>query len=243
VAHALVPERKRSEASGWLTEWRRRDAEVSARLDALLDGWGDLTPHHVAGEVAAALPAEGMLFVGSSNPVRDLDLMVPRDEPGERRMVAANRGLSGIDVTLSSAIGAAVGRPHTTRAFALMGDVTFLHDLTGLALGPEEARPDLTVVVVNDDGGSIFALLEQGAPAHAASFERVFATPHRADLASLCAGLRVPHLQVRSRAALRHAPASPAGGIEVVEAVVRRDDRRALDAAIRELVRPDAWGG
>jgi 2-succinyl-5-enolpyruvyl-6-hydroxy-3-cyclohexene-1-carboxylate synthase len=114
--------------------------------------------------------------------------------------------------------------------------VTFLHDLTALVLGPEEARPDLTVVVVNDDGGSIFSLLEQGAPEHAASFERVFATPHRADLASLCAGLRVPHLQVSTRAALRHALSSPAGGIEVVEAVVRRDDRRALDQAIRDLV-------
>lgn len=236
VARALVPEDPPDSPTAWLTEWRERDADLSGRLDALLDGWADLTPHHVAGEVAAALPPEGMLFVGSSNPVRDLDLMVPRYEPGERRMVTANRGLSGIDGTLSSAIGAVLGRPHTARAFALVGDVTFLHDLTGLLIGPGEARPDLTVVVVNDDGGSIFALLEQGAPEHAASFERVFATPHRADLASLCAGLRVPHLQVRSRAALRHALSSPAGGIEVVEAVVRRDDRRALDEAIRGLV-------
>ena len=234
----------RPPAGPWLTEWRQRDAELSGRLDALIDGWADLTPQHVAGEVAAALPAEGLLFVGSSNPVRDLDLMVPRYEPGERRMVAANRGLSGIDGTVSSAIGAALGRPHTSRALALVGDVTFLHDITGLAIGPEEARPDLTVVVVNDDGGSIFALLEQGTPDHAASFERVFATPHGADLASLCAGLRVPHLQVRTRAALRHALSSPAGGIEVVEAVVRRDDRRALDEAVRGLVRaPGATAG
>jgi 2-succinyl-5-enolpyruvyl-6-hydroxy-3-cyclohexene-1-carboxylate synthase len=228
-------EAERPPVSAWLAEWRERDASVSAGLDALLDGWADLTPHHVAGEVAAALPAEGLLFVGSSNPVRDLDLMVPRYEPGERRMVAANRGLSGIDGTLSSAIGAALGRPHSSRALALVGDVTFLHDLTGLAIGPDEPRPDLTVVVVNDDGGSIFALLEQGAAEHEQSFERVFATPHGADLASLCAGLRVPHLQVRSRAALRHALSSPAGGIEVVEAVVRRDDRRALEEAIRGL--------
>jgi 2-succinyl-5-enolpyruvyl-6-hydroxy-3-cyclohexene-1-carboxylate synthase len=249
VARALVPEGvapgwraddgrdSPREASPWLAQWRRRDADVSAGLDVLLDEWADLTPHHVAREVAAALPAEGLLFVGSSNPVRDLDLMVPRYEPGRRRLVVANRGLAGIDGTVSSAIGAALGRPHSSRALALVGDVTFLHDLTGLVIGPDEARPDLTVVVVNDDGGSIFAMLEQGASGHAASFERVFATPHGADLAALCAGLRVPHLQVRSRAALRHALSSPAGGIEVVEAVVRRDDRRALDEAIRALVR------
>jgi 2-succinyl-5-enolpyruvyl-6-hydroxy-3-cyclohexene-1-carboxylate synthase len=114
--------------------------------------------------------------------------------------------------------------------------VTFLHDLTGLAIGPAEARPDLMVVVLNDDGGSIFALLEQGSETHAASFERLFATPHGADLGALCRGFGVPHRQVRDRSALRVALATPAGGLEVVEAVVRRDDRRALDAAIRGLV-------
>ena len=49
-----------------------------------------------------------------------------------------------------------------------MGDLTFLHDSTGLVIGPDEPRPDLTIVVVNDDGGGIFGLLEQGAPEHAA---------------------------------------------------------------------------
>ena len=221
--------------TAWLTEWRRRDRALAAALDELLDGWGRLTPHHVAAEVAAALPAEGMLFVGSSNPVRDLDLMVPRYEPGERRMVAANRGLSGIDGTLSSAVGAALGRPHSSRALALVGDVTFLHDLTGLVIGPAEQRPDLTVVVANDDGGSIFAGLEQGAPEHAAAFERVFATPHGADLGGLCAALGVAHRRVADRDELRAALAAPSGGLEVVEAVVGRDDRRELDAAVRAL--------
>ncbi len=222
---------------GWLEEWRARDRELSSALDDLLQGWADLTPHHVAGEVAAALPAEGLLVVGSSNPIRDLDLMVPRYEPGERRMVAANRGLSGIDGTVSSAIGAALGRPHSSRSLALVGDVTFLHDLTGLVLGPGEARPDLTVVVVNDDGGSIFAALEPGADEHRASFERLFATPHGADLGALCGALGVPHRRVADRGSLREALAGPAGGTEVVEAAVRRDDRRALERAIRGLVR------
>jgi 2-succinyl-5-enolpyruvyl-6-hydroxy-3-cyclohexene-1-carboxylate synthase len=233
---ASGPEDAGRAPSAWLSEWLRRDVDLGRRLDALLDDWADLTPHHVAGEVAAALPGEGLLFVGSSNPVRDLDLMVPRYEVGRRRMVLANRGLSGIDGTVSSAIGAALGRPHSSRALALVGDVTFLHDLTGLAIGPSEARPDLTIVVVNDDGGSIFAVLEQGASGQAQAFERLFATPHGADLAALCAGLQVPHRQVRDRASLRRALATPVGGLEVVEVVVRRDDRRALDRAIGGLV-------
>jgi 2-succinyl-5-enolpyruvyl-6-hydroxy-3-cyclohexene-1-carboxylate synthase len=164
--------------------------------------------------------------------------MVPRYRVGDRRLVVGNRGLAGIDGTVSTAVGAALGRPHSTRALALMGDVTFLHDLTGLVLGPEEPRPPLTVVVVNDDGGSIFSLLEQGADDHAASFERIFATPHGVDLAALCAATGTPHTRVTELdhlvAALGRAPA----GIEIVEAVVRRDNRRALDAAIKALATP-----
>ncbi|WP_246086506.1 hypothetical protein [Nocardioides humi] len=117
-----------------------------------------------------------------------------------------------------------------------MGDLTFLHDQTALVLGPEEPRPDLTIVVPNDDGGAIFSMLEQGAPAHAASFERLFGTPHGHDLASLCAAARVPHLRVTSRPELDQALASPNGGIEVVEAVVDRSGRRELDRRIRKLV-------
>ncbi|MCW2868153.1 MAG: 2-succinyl-6-hydroxy-2,4-cyclohexadiene-carboxylate synthase, partial [Marmoricola sp.] len=143
--------------------------------------------------------------------------------------------LAGIDGTLSTAIGAALARDRSTRATAYVGDVTFLHDMTALVLGPDEVRPDLTVVVANDDGGSIFATLEQGAPAHADRFEKLFGTPHGVDLGALCAATRTPHWRVHDRAELEHALSSPNGGIEVVEAVVRRDDRRELDEAIRAL--------
>ncbi|MGZ4479675.1 MAG: 2-succinyl-5-enolpyruvyl-6-hydroxy-3-cyclohexene-1-carboxylic-acid synthase [Nocardioidaceae bacterium] len=221
--------------SEWLQLWKDRDHEVSRELDVLLAARGELTPQQVAGAVSAALPPGGLLFVGASNPVRDLDLMVAPYQVGDRRMVVGNRGLAGIDGSVSSAVGAALGRPHSTRCLALLGDVTFLHDSNGLVVGPGEDRPDLTVVVVNDDGGSIFASLEQGGPAYADSFDKLFGTPHRVDLASLCAATRTPHWRVDTVEELRHALANPNGGIEVVEAVVRRDNRRELDAAIRAL--------
>lgn len=219
----------------WLEQWRTADRSVARQLDALLAAEPELTPHEVAGAVSRALPAEGLLFVGASSPIRDLDLMVARYAVGDRRKVIANRGLSGIDGTISSAVGAALGRPRSSRAIALMGDVTFLHDANGLVLGPAEARPDLTIVVVNDDGGSIFAMLEQGAAEYAAPFDKLFGTPHGVDLAGLCAATRTPHWRVDSLAELEHALANPNGGIEVVEAVVRRDNRRDLDARIRAL--------
>ena len=220
----------------WLEEWLRADEQLGKRIDAFLGEQGALTPYDVAAVVSAAVPPNGLLFVGASNPVRDLDLMAAPYPVGERRLVIANRGLAGIDGVLSSAIGAVLGRPHTTRAIAYVGDVTFLHDLTALVIGPAEQRPDLTIVVANDDGGSIFATLEQGAPQHATDYDKLFGTPHGVDLAAVCTGLKVPHWRVHDRAELAHALANPNGGIEVVEAVIRRDNRRELDLAIRGLV-------
>ena len=219
----------------WLEQWRSADRSLSARVDAFVGEQPGLTPYDVAQIVNAANPPGGLLFVGASNPVRDLDLMASSHPVGERRMVLANRGLAGIDGTVSTAIGVALGRPASTRAIAYLGDVTFLHDSTALFLGPREPRPDLTIVVANDDGGSIFATLEQGAPEFADSYEQLFGTPHGTDLAALCAATRTPHWRVTDRAELAHALASPAGGIEVVEAVIRRDNRRELDEAIRAL--------
>ena len=221
--------------TAWLEEWRAADREVSAQLDRLLAAEEGITPHEVAGAVGRAVPPGGLLFVGASSPIRDLDLMVPKYAVGDRRKILANRGLSGIDGTVSSAIGAALGRPHSTRCLALMGDVTFLHDANGLILGPDEPAPDLTIVVVNDDGGSIFTMLEQGAGEYADRYDRLFGTPHGVDLASLCAATRTPHWKVESLPELEQAIASPNGGVEVVEVAVRRDNRRDLDARIRAL--------
>jgi 2-succinyl-5-enolpyruvyl-6-hydroxy-3-cyclohexene-1-carboxylate synthase len=219
----------------WLVEWQAADRHLAGRLDVLLAAEPDLTPYEVAGAVSRALPAEGLLMVGASSPIRDLDLMARPYVVGERRKVIANRGLSGIDGTISTAIGAALGRPRSSRAITLMGDVTFLHDSNGLVLGPDQARPDLTIVVVNDDGGSIFSMLEQGDPAYASAYDALFGTPHGVDLASLCAATRTPHWRVDSLGELEHALASPNGGIEVVEVRVRRDNRRDLDRRIRAL--------
>jgi 2-succinyl-5-enolpyruvyl-6-hydroxy-3-cyclohexene-1-carboxylate synthase len=219
----------------WLEQWREADRAVAGQLDRLLAEEADLTPYAAVGAVSRALPPEGLLVVGASSPIRDLDLMARAYPVGERRKVIANRGLSGIDGTISTAIGAALGRRGSSRVIALMGDVTFLHDSNGLVLGPTEPRPDLTIVVVNDDGGSIFTMLEQGDESYADRFDALFGTPHGVDLAALCAATRTPHWLAGSLPELEQALANPNGGIEVVEVRVRRDNRRDLDARIRAL--------
>ncbi len=218
----------------WLQTWRQADAAVRRTLHDLLSAepFGGL---HVARELSSALPAGGLLFVGSSQPVRDLDLVAVPYPVGERRMVTANRGLSGIDGAVSTAVGLALGR-RSTRSLALLGDLTFLHDRNGLLIGPAEPRPDLTLVVVNDDGGAIFSLLEPGAPEHAAAFERVFGTATGADLAATCAATGVPHRCVGDVAELGAALADPRPGVEVVEARVDRSGRRDRDARLRAAV-------
>ncbi len=219
----------------WLGRWRAADAELATKLDRLVDGLSELDPLQVAREVASAVTAGATLVVGSSNPVRDLDLMLSPSPRHEHRFVVGNRGLAGIDGIVSTAVGIALARPGASRSLAVMGDVTFLHDAGGLVIGPDEPRPDLTIVVVNDDGGSIFATLEQGDDSHAEAFERVFATPHHVDLEALCAASRTAHRRVSSVDALRAALREPTVGIRVVEARVDRSTRRATADAIRAL--------
>jgi 2-succinyl-5-enolpyruvyl-6-hydroxy-3-cyclohexene-1-carboxylate synthase len=193
----------------------------------------------VARAVNAAVPPRGLLLVGSSNPVRDLDLVARPYPVGERRRVIANRGLSGIDGTLSTAIGAALARQshgRASRAFAYVGDLTFLHDANALLIGPEEPRPDLTVVVASDDGGSIFATLEQGDPAYAHVFERIYGTPTGADIGRLCAAVGIQHRLVDA-GDLPDALAKEAPGITVLEVPIPRDARRDLAAALAVAVR------
>ncbi|TXL57965.1 2-succinyl-5-enolpyruvyl-6-hydroxy-3-cyclohexene-1-carboxylate synthase [Aeromicrobium terrae] len=218
----------------WLEAWRTADAMATAAVDVVTTERPDGAPYVVARAVSAAVPPNGLLVVGSSNPVRDLDLVARPYTVGERRFVIGNRGLAGIDGTISTAVGSALAR-QPSRAIAYLGDLTFLHDANGLLIGPDEPRPDLTVVVASDDGGSIFTTLEQGDPAFAASFERVYATPTGADLGALCAAVGVPHRRLDATE-LAAALEEPVAGIRVLEVRVPRGTRRELGAAINAAV-------
>ncbi|WP_067703077.1 2-succinyl-5-enolpyruvyl-6-hydroxy-3-cyclohexene-1-carboxylic-acid synthase [Nocardia jejuensis] len=216
-------------------EWLELCADLNEKANAVvraeLAGHPKPTGLHVAAVVTAALRDGDQLLLGASNPVRDAAL-VWHPRPGVR--VLSNRGVAGIDGTVSAAVGAALS--HSGRTIALMGDLTFLHDASGLLIGPGEPRPeDLTIVVANDDGGGIFELLEQGDPQYAGVFERVFGTPHGMDLAALCAAYRVPHRQVDTTE-LEAALTGRAHGIRVLEVVTERSSLRELHATVRAAI-------
>lgn len=212
----------------WLPAWLAAGSQASDALTRVLAATPGLAEPVVAREVLAA--AGGVLFVGSSKPVRDLFLAGPRE--GVR--VLANRGAAGIDGTVSTALGAALADQAAGggQAYALLGDLTFLHDSNGLVIGPQEPRPDLTIVVANNDGGAIFGTLEQGAPGFEGAFERVFGTPHGVDLAALCAATGTPYTLAVTTAELRDA-LGPRPGVRVVEVRSDRKAAVALDQALR----------
>jgi 2-succinyl-5-enolpyruvyl-6-hydroxy-3-cyclohexene-1-carboxylate synthase len=214
----------------WLRRWQQADTRVTAAVSSTVEGHSEATGLGVARLMLAALPSGALLLLGSSNPIRDVSLAA---RPRRGLTVLANRGVAGIDGTIATATGAAL--THGGPGYALVGDLTFLHDANGLLAGPNEARPDLTVVVANDDGGGIFELLEQGDPAHAGAFERVFGSPQGTDLAALCAAHHVPHTQVQP--AELAAALSPAPGVRVLEVRTERAGLRALHERIRAAVR------
>lgn len=218
--------------TGWLRTWLAADDAARQAADGVLGaaaaGNGASEPA-LARDVAAALPPGALLWVASSMPVRDLDRqMTPRRDV----RVLASRGASGIDGLVSSAIGAALAHQAAGGgpAVALLGDLALVHDSPGLLLGPAEPRPDLCLIVVNNDGGGIFSSLE-----HAAfpdSFERVFGTPHGADIAALAAAAGLPY-QLLDRAA--DLPGALSGsGLRLVEVRTGRDDAVKLRAAISQ---------
>ena len=229
VAAAVRLVRAGPAGTGWLASWLAADAAARAAASSILDADDTPTEPRLARDLAAALPDGALLWAASSLPIRDLDQqMAPR--PGVT--VLANRGVSGIDGLVSSACGAALGHQRSGGgpAVALLGDLAFLHDLPGLFAGPEEPRPDLVLVVTNNDGGGIFSLLEQAA--FPASFERVFGTPHGRVLGQAAAAAGVPAVTLERASGLAGALREGAG-IRMVE--VRAG--RAAGTALRHRLR------
>lgn len=215
--------------------WLRRCAEVNRRaVDAVR---GQLRAHplttglHVAAAVANALRPGDQLVLGASNPVRDAAL-VSLDTQGIK--VRSNRGVAGIDGTVSTAIGAALA--HDGRTVALIGDLTFVHDASGLLIGPTEPMPhDLTIVVSNDNGGGIFELLEQGDPRFSDVSSRIFGTPHDIDVGALCRAYHIESRQVEVDD-LVDAVNTPFNGMRVLEVKADRSTLRQLHASIKAAI-------
>jgi 2-succinyl-5-enolpyruvyl-6-hydroxy-3-cyclohexene-1-carboxylate synthase len=228
--------RVESAPASWSADWSARDERARRAMDAVLEATDEPTELRVARDLAAAIPEGGTLFVGNSMPIRDLDVaMAPR----EGLRVLANRGASGIDGLVSTALG--VASAATGPTFALIGDLSLLYDVGALLWNGTRIPTDLVLVVANNRGGAIFGSLGQR---ELPERDRLFVTPQDVDLEAVCAAAGVGHQRVERMTAFDQAlrDARAVGGIRVIEVAVpaelsrrqRADVQAAVDSAIAE---------
>jgi 2-succinyl-5-enolpyruvyl-6-hydroxy-3-cyclohexene-1-carboxylate synthase len=224
--------------AAWLAGWQAADAVAAEVVADEVARAGGLTGLAAVTRVWDRAPDDALLLVAASWPVRQVEIATGR-RAGLR--VVGNRGANGIDGLVSTAWGAALA--HQAQgggpALALMGDLALLHDHNGLLVGADEPRPNLVVVVLDNDGGGIFHQLEQGRPEHAGSFERVFGTPLGRDLVAVARAAGVPAERVSDLPGLEQAltAAMDAGGVHVIVThVPDRAGEARLMASVRDGV-------
>ena len=229
LADALAAAARGARGPGaeWLAGWREADViagEAVTRGLEEIDARGEPFEGLAARVVAEALPDGGTLVCGNSMPVRDVDSFVPA--LGRRLRIVGTRGASGIDGVASTAAGAALvaGEQQGGPVALLLGDLSFLHDLTGLwAIGRHGLS--LVVVLIHNDGGGIFHFLPQR-EALPGLFEPWFGTPARLDAAAAAALFGGRHAPLPARAGeMREAIAGALGspGLTVLELRTERD--------------------
>ncbi len=241
---ALAPERS-AERRDWLDAWARLESQARSALDREIAA-GPLLSALTARTVVASLPSGSVLLASNSLPVRDLDAFV--FDTGAVTVVG-NRGVSGIDGMVSTALGLAAADP--ARPVALYtGDLALLHDLSGLTAAARLGL-HLTAVCVDNGGGGIFSLLPVADRIDPDDFDALFRTPPGTDFEGLdgFAGIRVRRAASAEAlaAAVGEAAADRAPGVDLI--VVPVDDaadvtqRRALtEAAVRAAATAEGGG-
>ena len=184
----------------WIAKWNKV-SERAQKLVASLDGWNEAV---IARTIAATIPDNTALFISSSRPIRDLEGFA---HPRGGVHTYANRGLAGIDGNISTALGVAYGHKAT---IAVLGDLSFLHDVTGLV---HKEAINCRFIVINNDGGGIFSTLPQRG---VNGFETAFGTPHGLNPAAIAKAMGVDAKQISTINELEAEIKAPISGISVV---------------------------
>ena len=239
-------------ASPWLQRFLSAERASTAAVEAAVSSGDELLEPRAVRELAAALPANAVLYVSNSMPVRDLDAFLPLDPTPLG--VLCNRGVNGIDGMVSSALGAAAGlRDSKRRVVLLTGDLAFLHD-AGALLAARRHQLDATIVVLDNNGGGIFSFLPIAEHGAAVDFEEQFRSPHHLDLGAVARAYGARSVRIGSwehfRAAFKDAGTGP--GVSVIEVPVDRDrsvahhrevERRVAEALRRQEPGPTRSAG
>jgi 2-succinyl-5-enolpyruvyl-6-hydroxy-3-cyclohexene-1-carboxylate synthase len=218
---------------GWFASWQRSDYVTRQALYAAVQDFAQPFEGRVFIELTELLPADTTLFVGNSMPVRDMDTFFWGNRRGMR--VLGNRGANGIDGVISSALGVSAVATKKERTVLVIGDLSFFHDLNGLLAARLHAL-NITIVLVNNDGGGIFSFLPQSAyPQH---FEQLFGTPTGLDF-QLVVQMYGGHFQtMHDWHAFRRAieRSFRVGGLHVIEVKTERESNVSMHRQLWQVV-------
>ncbi len=227
---------KQTRTEVWLATWQKADTYTREALQATIQDFSEPFEGRVFTELAQLLPKDALLYTGNSMPVRDLDTFF---WGSNTLRIMGNRGANGIDGIVSSALGASAvsNGPNVL----VIGDLSFFHDMNGL-LAAKLHKLDLTIIVVNNDGGGIFSFLPQADyPEH---FEQLFGTPTGLDFSHAAAMYEGNYQRVADWQQFRIAVerGMQDGGLHIVEVVTERESNvrmhRQLWRSVAEALKP-----
>ena len=194
--------------ASWLEKWRAADDEFAQTFE-------EFNAHAVCQAVDEIATARDLIWVAASLAVRVMDdVATPRSDSA---MMLVNRGANGIDGLIASATGAAIKT--SGRTFLVLGDIAFVHDLNSLILPATESWPNLTIVVLDNNGGQIFKTLEQGATEFDSLYDKVYGTPHNRNLCAIAASTGLSSVEVTSVSQLQ---SELKNGTQVIVAKIKR---------------------
>jgi len=231
--HKTSEERPPAMSETWLDLWQDADKITQQALQNAIYDFNEFFEGRVFSELANLLPHGTTLYIGNSMPVRDLDTFFWSSE--RRVHIMSNRGANGIDGVVSSALGAsAVAAMHEPTVLVL-GDLSFFHDLNGL-LAARLHQLNLTIILINNDGGGIFSFLPQTAyPEH---FEQLFGTPTGLDFRLAVEMYGGQFQRVESWESFRKAVNQrlQTGGLHVIEVPTERTSNVQMHRQLWEVI-------
>ena len=183
----------------WVAKWSKY-SQRTAKVVSELSVWSEPV---IAREIGARVPSSTSLFISSSRPIRDIEGFAAARSGVE---TFANRGLAGIDGNISTALGIASVRKECV---AVIGDLGFLHDLTGLIQNEEI---NLRIFVIDNNGGGIFSTLNARG---SAGFETVFGTPHNLDICAITKAMGYESSKIENTSALIAQLSKPVKGVSI----------------------------
>ena len=204
--------------SSWDKLWLSINTRCETIIDNELRARDELFEGKIFRELASIIPSNTTIFAGNSMPIRDLDNFFPTTDLPLNFM--ANRGASGIDGVLSTALGTTVVSPNPM--VLIIGDLSFYHDMNAL-LAAKQYKLNATIILVNNNGGGIFSFLEQSN--YPEFFEQYIATPHGLQFEATGNLYGLPHYKISTWADFRekvsHSIAS--NGTQILEITGDRD--------------------